>query len=277
MPGLYLPEKGMQKRRGFIEDLDAYAFADPSLFPATDPAESNFWLPFQTRRGCPLGCNYCSTASVEGNLIRRRSPDAVAKALVRWAEAGFKRFFFVDNTFNLPPEYAKTLCSRISETGLDITWRCILYPGKVDLSLVKEMARAGCKEVSLGFESGSNRVLQTMNKRFTTEDIRRASRMLADHGIGQMGFLLLGSPNETKETVEESLSFVDSLPLNALKFTVGIRIYPDTDLARTAVNEGVISSEDTLLHPTFYLAKSIEPWLRETVEGLVSERHNWMY
>ena len=130
--------------------------------------------------------------------------------------------------------------------------------GKVDLSLVKEMARAGCKEVSLGFESGSNRVLQTMNKRFTTEDIRRASRMLADHGIGQMGFLLLGSPNETKETVEESLSFVDSLPLNALKFTVGIRIYPDTDLARTAVNEGVISSEDILLHPTFYMAKSIE-------------------
>ncbi|MBW1797033.1 MAG: hypothetical protein JRJ21_01235 [Deltaproteobacteria bacterium] len=62
-------------------------------------------------------------------------------------EAGFTRFHFVDNTFNLPPYYARAVCSCIIDAGLDISWRCILYPGSVDENLVREMAKAGCREV----------------------------------------------------------------------------------------------------------------------------------
>jgi radical SAM superfamily enzyme YgiQ (UPF0313 family) len=277
IPGLYLPGKGLQAERAFIRDLDQYPLPDPSSMPLPDAGREEIWLPLQTRRGCPLSCNYCSTALVEGCQIRRRSPKAVVKALSAWATAGFPRIYFVDNIFNLPPAYAETLCREIAEAHLGITWRCILYPGKINGSLVRAMAEAGCREVALGFESGSENILHVMNKRFRPQEIRQVSRLLADYGIQQMGFLLLGGPGETKETVEESLSFADSLPINALKLTVGIRIYPSTSLAATAIQEGLISPDDNLLFPTFYMVKDLEPWLRETVDAWVAERPNWMY
>jgi radical SAM superfamily enzyme YgiQ (UPF0313 family) len=277
VPGLYLPGKGLQAERTFIQDLDQYPLPDPSSMPLPDGDREQIWLPLQTRRGCPLSCNYCSTALIEGCRIRRRSHEAVVKALSAWASAGFSRIYFVDNTFNLPPAYAETLCREVAEAYLGITWRCILYPGKITASLVRAMADAGCREVALGFESGSENILHIMNKRFRPEEILQASRLLADHGIQQMGFLLLGGPGETKETVEESLSFADSLPINALKLTIGIRIYPYTSLASTALQEGLISPDDNLLFPKFYMAKDLDPWLRETVDAWVAERPHWMY
>ena len=76
------------------------------------------------------------------------------------------------------------------------------------------MAEAGCVNVSLGFESGSLPVLQKMNKRFTPNEVRDISGLFGDAGIERMGFLLLGGPGETRETVEESLAFADGSTWN---------------------------------------------------------------
>ena len=103
--------------------------------------------------------------------------------------------------------------------------------------LVRAMGQAGCVEVALGFESGSQPVLDAMNKHYTPPEVKRVSAMLAAAGIRRVGFLLLGGPGETRETVEQSLAFADSLELDALRTTVGIRIYPDTPLALRALEE----------------------------------------
>jgi radical SAM superfamily enzyme YgiQ (UPF0313 family) len=182
----------------------------------------------------------------------------------------------VDNTFNRPASYAKELCRELSAASLDIRWRCIFYPERVNGALVEAMAKAGCKEISLGCESGSETILGLMNKRFTPEDVKKASQLLADHGIARMGFLLLGGPGETRATVRESLAFVDSLDLEAVKITVGIRIYPHTMLAKRAVEEGIISADDDLLFPRYYLTPGLETWLRGIVEDWAEERPNWM-
>ena len=181
----------------------------------------------------------------------------------------------MDNTFNLPEHYAQALCEQITAAGLDIRWRAILYPGQVSEKLVRAMARSGCRDVALGFESGFQPILDALNKRFSLDDIRRASRLLADHGIARMGFLLLGGPGETRETVLQSLAFADSLNLEAVKLSVGLRIYPYTALARLAMQEGVIGPDDDLLQPRFYIARGLEPWLRETVRTWMADRPNW--
>ena len=90
-----------------------------------------------------------------------------------------------------------------------------------------------------------------------------------------MGFLLLGGPGETRSSVKESLAFADSLPLDRLKITTGIRIYPDTRLSELAVREGSIKADDDLLHPRFYLSKGLEGWLQEAVEEWMRERPHW--
>jgi radical SAM superfamily enzyme YgiQ (UPF0313 family) len=277
VPGLYLLGRGLQAKRTFIKDLDHLPFPEPSLLLPAGLQKERYWLPFQTRRGCPLDCSYCSTATIEGHLLRQRSPAAVVGELTRWVAAGFNQVYFVDNTFNLPPSYALDLCRRLAAASLDTTWRCILYPHKISEDLVKAMTRAGCREVSMGFESGDNAMLQAMNKRFDTEDIRRASAILADHGIRRMGFLMLGGPGETRESVVRSFDFVESLNLDALKITLGVRIYPHTRLAKIAVEEGLIDGGDDLLFPRFYMVKELKQWLENTVRARAKNRPNWFY
>jgi radical SAM superfamily enzyme YgiQ (UPF0313 family) len=119
--------------------------------------------------------------------------------------------------------------------------------------------------VSLGFESGCENILQAMTQHFGVKEIREASRLLAEFGIRCMGFLLLGGLGETRASVEESLTFADSLNLDALKSNIEIRIHPQTELARRAVAEGLVAPTDPRLHPRFYLVEKLWPWLRETV------------
>jgi hypothetical protein len=85
----------------------------------------------------------------------------------------------------------------------------------------------------------------------------------------------LGSPGETRKSIEESLAFADSLKLDSLRITAGVRIYPHTSLAGKAVEEGVISSQDGLLLPRFYLTKGLEPWLHDTLKSWAIARPHW--
>ena len=151
-----------------------------------------------------------------------------------------------------------------------------MYPWKVDDELVAKMALAGCSDVSLGFESGSLGILHRMNKKYDLEEVRQISSALNASGIRRMGFLLLGSPGETKDTVIESLTYADELDLEAVKITLGVRIYPRTPLAGTAVEEGIVEPDDDLLFPKFYMVETLKEWLIETVGVWMQSHPNFM-
>jgi radical SAM superfamily enzyme YgiQ (UPF0313 family) len=276
IPGLYVRGLGLQGKRSFVKNLDRLPLPDAQISSLSAFDKQEYWIPVQTRRGCPMDCSYCSTATIEGRSIRKRRPEFVTEEIASHVNAGFQWFYFVDNTFNIPLSYAKEICRKIIESELVISWRCILYPGNIDKELIQLMARAGCKEVSLGFESGCERILRKMNKRYTLDTVRQTSEMLKAFGIKRLGFLLLGGPGETRKSVEQSLVFADSLNLDALKITIGIRIYPYTALSRTAVDEGLILPEDNLLLPKFYIIEDLKDWLRETVRRWMADRHHWM-
>ncbi|MEW6265619.1 MAG: radical SAM protein [Thermodesulfobacteriota bacterium] len=274
LPGLYLPGRGPQGPRRFIKDLETLPWSRAAAwFDAAGP-DPDLWLPIQTRRGCPLNCSYCSTPAIEGRQLRKCSPAAAAGRVKERVEAGFTRLFFTDNTFNLPPSFAGEFCREIINHQAQAAWRCILYPGGLDTELAGLMARAGCTGVSLGCEAGSEVMLRALNKRFTLADVRRCRVVLADSGIQCQGFLMLGGPGETRETVLESLAFIDSLDLDAIKITIGIRVYPNTDLAGQAVTRGLLSPDDDLLLPRFYLEPGLETWLPETIRQWAEGRDN---
>ena len=275
VPGLYLRGQGLQCKRIFAKDLDLLPLPQADLLPLPSQKDE-FWMPIQTRRGCPLNCSYCSTSEIEARTLRRRSPDRAVEWIAQWRKAGIRQFYFVDNTFNLPASYAKEICCKLIDRDLDIKWWSILYPKGMDKELIAYLAKAGCEQVSIGFESGCEGILKSLNKRFTLKEVRQISEMLSEYGIRQMGFLLLGSPGETRESVEESLLFADSLKLDTLKVTAGVRLYPHTSLAKRAIEEGVIAPHDELLFPRFYLAKGLEDWLPETLKSWAVTRPHWM-
>lgn len=276
LPGVFQINKPAPSRRSFSKSLDSFPLPDPSLLARSLSGVKNAPVPIQTRRGCPLSCSYCSTPAIEGKAVRWRSPESIVAWMTKWVEEGFENFYFVDNTFNLPYSYATRLCMKILEAGLNVAWRCILFPGGLDEKIIELMARAGCKEISLGFESGAESMLQRMKKQFELKDILRASEALKQHQIRSMGFLLLGGPGETKESAQKSLDFAQSLQLDAMKVSIGIRIYPDTDIARLAEREGRISSEQDLLLPNFYIANGLQHWLDETVSAYISGKPGWI-
>jgi radical SAM superfamily enzyme YgiQ (UPF0313 family) len=279
VPGLYRPKTGCRIDREYIPNLSALPRPDPDRDLPIPPGfnRTELWLPFQTRRGCPMDCSYCSTGAIEGRRIRKTQPTAAAEALACYRSAGFTRFFFVDNTFNLPPAYAEALCDAILDRRLSISWRAIVYPWKMTERLARKMAEAGCVEVSLGFESFSEPVLRSFRKRFGPADIRRAAECLEAQRIFRMGFLLLGGPGETRQTALESLRKADALGLESMKLTVGIRIYPETRLAETAAAEGVISPDADLLSPRFYVRSDIREWLTETASNWAEKRQGWFF
>jgi radical SAM superfamily enzyme YgiQ (UPF0313 family) len=267
IPGLHV-RGGGSSAAAVAHDLDAFPLWDDALARSAAPDDPGLWIPVQSRRGCPNDCSYCSTARIQGRAIRARSPARVVEQVGRLAVMGHRRFFFVDNSFNIPERHARELCQRLGELEPQVMWRCILYPHLVSEELIRLMAAAGCVEVSLGFESGSVQILREMNKRYSPEDVRAACDLLKAHGIRRRGFLLLGGPGETCDSVEESLAFADSLDLDGLRVTTGIRIYPGTPLARRAVADGMIASEAELLRPKFYLVPELDGWIQERVAAI---------
>ena len=273
---LYRSGSRQEGTRRFARSLDQFPLPEIGLVTLAPYEAGDFWMPVQTRRGCSLACSYCSTPAIEGLKFRKRSPESVVRWLATCVDAGIKKFHFVDNTFNLPPSYAKELCSLIIKDRVAITWRCILYPWKMDGKLAELMARAGCREASIGSESGSDDMLRSMNKRFTSGDVKRTAEMIARIGIQRMGFLMFGGPGETLDTAEESLRFAESLNLDTLKITIGIRIYPGTALAQKAVEDGIINRNDGLLLPRFYMVPGLEEPLRGLIGKWRSGRPHWV-
>jgi radical SAM superfamily enzyme YgiQ (UPF0313 family) len=271
LPGVHAAGIPQAMDPTFAAGLDALPSPDESLWAGLDPSTPDLWVPVQSRRGCPNDCSYCATFRIQGRRIRSRSPRAIVEHIARLAARGFQRFYFVDNSFNIPESYALELCEQLRELQPKVGWRCILYPHRVEDKLVRAMADAGCVEAALGFESGSAQVLTAMNKHFDAREVRDTCRLLAAHGIRRVGFLLFGGPGETRDSVEESLEFARSLGLDQLRITIGIRIYPGTPLAQHAATEGRIAPGDNLLQPTFYLAPGLEPWIYERVSpGLMT-------
>jgi radical SAM superfamily enzyme YgiQ (UPF0313 family) len=274
--GLHIREKGLQADGVFEKDLDKFPLPDPDLFPLAAYKGDSFFIPIQTRRGCPVGCSYCSTPIIEGRYLRKRSPGRITGWLKKWVERGFNSFQFVDNTFNLPNEYAIDLCRAIIEESLDIRWRSIVYPGNISDKLVNNMARAGCTEISLGFESGNNDILSAMNKNYGTDETLKSIEIFKHYNISVMGFLLLGGPGETRDTVKRSLEYAEKSGVDSLKVTRGIRIYPGTRLAEIALDKGFIEKDDNLLYPRFYLEENLEGWIDDVVEKYADRHTGWI-
>ena len=267
-----------------VTDLDA--LPDPALKYFTPAqyhdAQGSAKLPgvitIQSRRGCPRRCRYCTTARLEGTQVRTRSPEKVAAWMAdchhRW---GLTRFYFVDNVFNHPREYARRLCLAIKQLDLPLEWSCLLNPAYPDEELFHLIREAGCVQVQVGNESGSDLVLTNLGKGFSKRQVEETFELLQRAGLGYNCFLMMGGPGETPATVRESVELVERYHPFLVNLTVGIRIYPHTALFEQALAEGVIAPGDNLLWPQFYLSEAVADWIWDYLKDVTSRHPNWIF
>jgi radical SAM superfamily enzyme YgiQ (UPF0313 family) len=213
----------------------------------------------QTKRGCSLPCSYCTYPVVEGRALRTRPADEIADEMEEIARTAAPRTFdFVDSTFNVPPEHALGVCEEILRRGLKLRLTTMgVNPLHASAELFTLMKRAGFNSMMITPESASATMLESLSKGFSVEDVHRAARLARESGLRCIWFFMLGGPGETRETVEETLSFVeknlDFKRCLTVIFT-GIRILPGTRIAQAAFEEGYLPQGSDLAGPVFYMS-----------------------
>ena len=209
-------------KRPFIEDLDILPFparhlVDNSIYKRPDNGKVQAVI--KVARGCPFHCFFCLATPVSGAKVRTRSPENIVAELKECVEKyNIKNFLFWSDIFNFNREWTLELCQKIIESGLKITWSSNTRADTMDDEMAKMMYKSGCRLVSIGVESGSQKMLDNIGKKITLDDIRNTVKILKKNKIKIYNYFVIGLPWETEETVEETIKFAIELDSNFISF-----------------------------------------------------------
>jgi len=232
----------------------------------------------QTARGCPNKCIYCTYPSLEGSRRRvREAESVVADIAMLYKDFGVDSYFFVDSLFNGDEGHMARVLEKIADQNLPVRFSCYMQPKVSDPGIFRLLRRAGCVAVDFGTDSGSPAMLSSLRKSFTRGDIAATSLACKKAGIDFCHSLIFGSPGETRGTIEETVGMMDEISPRAVIAMTGIRIYPGTELERTAIREGIVAEGQSLVQPEFYSPRIEGESLRGIVYEKVAGRSNWFF
>jgi len=182
-----------------------------------------------TSRGCPYRCAYCSKP-VFGSRFRGQAPERVVDEIAYLQERfGVREIAFYDDVFTLDKKRAHAIAAGILERGLRVRWTCESRVNLVDGELLRHMKRAGCYAVAYGIESASPEILEILHKDITLEQVEAAVRVTREVGIQTVGYLMIGSPGETPDTIAATLDLARRLKLDFAQFSLTTP-FPGTEL-----------------------------------------------
>jgi len=196
----------------------AWDAVDMAMYRSRWRARHGLWeVNVSTARGCPYRCNWCAKPTWGRSYHVRPVEAVVAELAALRAAWSPDRIWFTDDIFAIRPAWLRAFREQVDP----VPFRCLTRADLVkDPAYVADLAAAGCVEVWLGAESGSDRVLAAMDKDGTVAEIERAAGLLRDHGIRRGFFLQLGYPGETREDVERTIGMVRALQPEELGISV---------------------------------------------------------
>jgi len=214
MVGLATPHSVRVTRRPDISNLDALPFPAWDLVDVEKYREiwlkrhGYFSMNMVTTRGCPYHCNWCAKP-IWGQRYNSRSPENVA-AEVKWLKENFApdHIWFADDILGLKPNWIEKFAMLLNAADVVIPFKCLQRADLVNEKTAAALANAGCKTVWIGAESGSQKILDAMDKGDHVEDIYRAAKLLRENGIEVGFFLQFGYPGELWEDVRKTLKMV---------------------------------------------------------------------
>jgi len=242
-------------KRTFIADLDRLPF------PARDLVDIRRYmttgsvlyglggrptLSLLTSRSCPNRCSFCNMHLVHGPRWRPRSPENVLAELDEILNRHHAQHVFVmDDNFTLDPDRVKLICEGILRRNYRFRWNTPngISVKNVDEEMARLMKRAGCANVCVAIESGSEYIRNhVMKKGVSDEQIVRAVAAFKKADIPVGAFIVLGMPEEDHDHFAETVRFVNALPLSFVATTFAIP-FPGTELHASLVRAGVLSED----------------------------------
>ncbi|MCK4669665.1 MAG: cobalamin-dependent protein [Nanoarchaeota archaeon] len=232
-----------------VHDLDALPFPARDLLPMDkySPLPNQYkrlpLIHMLAHRGCPFNCSFCSTSTMFGRKVRLRSPERSIEEIEHCIEVyGAKDISFWDDLMTINKEWMKQFCELLIEKKLDITWTCCARVDTVDKETLILMKKAGCWNIFFGIESGSQELLDNINKGITLAQIRRTVKDCQDVGIEIRASFMLALPGETPELAQKTIDFAKELNPDYAQFCITTP-YPGTQLYKDAKKFGTLSED----------------------------------
>lgn len=239
----YKDEEGIKHngRREVLRDLDYlpqpdWELVDIQSYKQAWKSKTPFALNIATTRGCPYKCNWCAKP-IYGNRYNSRSPERVVSEIQYLLENyGVANFWMCDDIFGLKPNWVQEFDEILKERGLNIQFK---IQSRADLLLkentISTLVSSGLKEVWIGAESGSQGILDAMDKGTTIEQIEQSTKLLQEQGVRVAFFIQYGYLGESKQDIDQTIALIQrarpdnigisiSYPLPGTKFYEKVKI-----------------------------------------------------
>jgi radical SAM superfamily enzyme YgiQ (UPF0313 family) len=205
---------------------------------------------FEASRSCPYSCTFCAADQMYGESYRIKNAEHLVKEIEHAIENfGVKTAYFIDLEFTLNNrlnrENVKKLCNLLIKKKLDFKWCCQTRADSVDYNILKKMKLAGCELIHFGVETGSERILKSINKRLTLSQIENAIELTKKLGIKSVCFFMFGLPDETVEDMMKTIRFAKKISPSYASFNIATP-YPNTVFYEN------VKGELTELFPAYY-------------------------
>jgi len=231
-----------------VEDLDSLPF------PARHLLKGDYFCPHDAKklklpeatiiasRGCPFKCIFCSKPAHRNGYRFRSAQNIVDEMESVYNDCGGK-YNFVDDTMGANPQKAIEFCNEIISRDLKVKFATSIRARDVSKKLLEKLAQAGCREIFIGVESGSNRIRNEIIKKYAPEKkIYEAVKLCRKLGIQSNFYLMLGFPTETKEDIKDTLEIGIKTKVDLIGIHI-TQIIPGSPLYDLAIKEGKISEQ----------------------------------
>lgn len=253
IPGLAFRRDGrihINPPRRLIEDLDELPMPARHLLPmdayhmTRSRSRSSHAFTVSVARGCPFDCAFC--CRIFGRKVRHHSVERILEEVRSLVDVyGAKEINLEADTLTLNKPFLLSLCEGLIRSGLTgrIIWTCESRVDTVNEDLLRRMKEAGCWQISYGVETGTQRLLDLIQKGITLERIERTFSLTKKIGITIRAFYMLGLPTETREESLRTIAFARKLDAQWSQFTL-FTPFPGTALYDLAAQDGGLRSRD---------------------------------
>lgn len=244
----------INEERELLKDIDALPFPNrkkvnlQKYFDTWKSAHGESSVSVSTMRGCPYTCKWCSRA-VYGMSYRRRSPSLVADE-IEWLQKNytFDSIWFVDDVFTINPKWMREFAAVIAERKLQVRYEIISRADRLNEEMLVLLLATGCFRIWIGAESGSQKIIDAMDRRVDVNKVREMIRRTRELGMEAGTFIMLGYPGETEEDIYETVNHL--IESNPHHFTItlaypirGTELFEETRNDFTYVGEWETSND----------------------------------